>query len=533
MSLGLIGILFFFFTTYRLCSPSFLYNALSDELYGLGVLWRNGIGPWIQGYLGRDGLHLYHGHIARYFYAGVFYLFGSSWPVVRIVPAVLGVITIVFTYLFLRELVHRRVALLAVFLLGIHPTFILGTKLGSVNVSYLQTIMMGTLYLLACWMRRGGTLYLYAAMIGLGLGVASRIWFIWCIVALVPGLSIYWKNRGFGPWNMRTGVTIIVALGLFSVFPSMMMKTEIHQGFDCLKKFAARSRHPDQKEYPARIGRVSRELHLLMKDGFDEYTAPETIEEDAEGRPCRPLGSFTPFFFWGALALLCMALTKKDLDHRDGKLFIVVVVGMLLFQIFLPGREPNRLHLFIIYPFPQIILAIACDVGYRIWMTKYWMRTVFLGLMVLFVAGEVNGVRYYMDRMRHGDNRYFCKAIYDAAGYLNEGSPKRPGLTLLMMESTVLNTVIFLLNEKGRLKYDFGDVDGQSLEKTTVDYENDYGEMIYLDVSGFDLDEKRVEAWAQKNRFQMSPLGISFDDGTRDARVRLYSLKKSVRGKLQ
>ena len=94
---------------------------------------------------------------------------------------------ILFTYLFAKELGDNKIGALSALLLALHPAYMYNSiKEGLfTSVPVMTFISMGCLFFFFRWNRRGKITDFLLAFLLMGMGLSTRIWFIWLIIALI------------------------------------------------------------------------------------------------------------------------------------------------------------------------------------------------------------------------------------------------------------------------------------------------------------------------------------------------------------
>lgn len=140
------------------------------------VVFQNRAWPlMVQDYIG--SLNVYLGWFA-------FGLFGVSVESLRGVMIAVGVLTLISAYGASKTLFGYRAATLTVLLMAIHPTFVFWTRQGVYITSITLPLALGSLWLLARWWDGGRPWTLWLAAFLMGLGLWSKLLFVWYIGAV-------------------------------------------------------------------------------------------------------------------------------------------------------------------------------------------------------------------------------------------------------------------------------------------------------------------------------------------------------------
>ena len=146
----------------------------------------------------------YQGVTSTYLALPFFAVGGISVESLRTMTVTVGVVGVVLTYFLARAWFGRGAARLAVLLIAVSPAWVFWSRLGVYVVSQVVPIATGALLALTAWVRRrpfavrNGPLYGGAFLLGLGL--TTKLLFVWFIVAVVLAAAILW---GRPVWERR------------------------------------------------------------------------------------------------------------------------------------------------------------------------------------------------------------------------------------------------------------------------------------------------------------------------------------------
>src|SRR5262249_9552270 len=135
----------------------------------------------------------YVGAIHTYALLPFFALFGVGTVPLRLMTVFGGLLTLGATYLWLRWLFDSRwIAGAAILLLATQPSFVVFRRAGT-HVSRLRALWaMLTLLSLLAWRRTNRWRWLGTAAFLLGIGLTTKILFLWFVTALV-GVFVLWQ----------------------------------------------------------------------------------------------------------------------------------------------------------------------------------------------------------------------------------------------------------------------------------------------------------------------------------------------------
>lgn len=292
-----------------------------------------------------------------------FYLFGINIFVLRSVPILLGGFVLVFTYIFIRRAFNRTAAVIAVLLLMVNPEFLIGTKLGNDSGSMLQFMNMAAILCFYDWYRLRKDRYFFAAVFFWGAGLSIRPWFSWPINSIIIISIVFYRYIGKAViaklrnakfiagslFGFASGAFLMIFYNLSSGFPIIGYMTKYIYATRCGVNNLAylnnlMSRVAVFKNY------LRGTFSLSGMGGWNHRTPIERISAN----------DLYPIAFLAAVVwLLLSSAANKGCFGRRKKLFV------LLFPFFILLQSPFTLsslggpHLFAIYPFIQVVIAVA------------------------------------------------------------------------------------------------------------------------------------------------------------------------------
>ncbi|MDP3047145.1 MAG: glycosyltransferase family 39 protein, partial [Chloroflexota bacterium] len=216
--LALALLVFLALTLTQLELPGLYYDEALDVvpsmqlLLGQPVTLEHGVGVWV----GNTALPVmmmdYLGAVNTYLMIPFFALLGVNVYALRLMTVVLSAITLVLAYRVGRRFFGEAVALLATFLLAIHPSFVFWSRMGITVTSVMTVFSLGSLLaFLRWWDRRDGRWFIAGCLL-LGLGLWSKLLFLWWILALMAvGIALLaWQamEEGSG-WTRRFASALV------------------------------------------------------------------------------------------------------------------------------------------------------------------------------------------------------------------------------------------------------------------------------------------------------------------------------------
>lgn len=176
-----------------------LYN---DEAYDVVPAMQLVLGQPVD--LNRGvGLHLfgrdfplmisdYQGVSSMYVVLPLFALFGPGVGPVRAMTIGFGAIAVILTYLLGRRLFGRPAGVVAALLLATNPSFIFWSRVGVYVVNQIVPLALGAALAFMVWRRGGRAGWLFFAALLAGIGLSTKILFIWFILAAASAGVAVW-----------------------------------------------------------------------------------------------------------------------------------------------------------------------------------------------------------------------------------------------------------------------------------------------------------------------------------------------------
>ena len=140
----------------------------------------------------------YVGSTTTYLLVPIFRLLGVGVVPLRLTNWTIGLLALLLAWGMLREYLDERVAGLAVILLAANATFVFWARLGPFVSLPMLPLAIGVFWCLWRWYRSGRGRYLIIAALCFGLGVTTKLLFVWYGLGLAAGWLV------LSPWISRT-----------------------------------------------------------------------------------------------------------------------------------------------------------------------------------------------------------------------------------------------------------------------------------------------------------------------------------------
>lgn len=141
----------------------------------------------------------YQGVTSMYGVLPLFWLFGVGVGAVRALTIGFGALALVLTYLLGRRLFGRPVGLLAAFLLATSPSFIFWSRVGVYVVIQVVPLALGATLAFLRWRRGGNRAWLFLAGLLVGLGLSTKLLFLWFIAGIAAAGVTVWLVDWYWP----------------------------------------------------------------------------------------------------------------------------------------------------------------------------------------------------------------------------------------------------------------------------------------------------------------------------------------------
>ncbi len=353
----------------------------------------------------------YIGALKAYIYYPIFKIFPVSAYTIRLPVIIIGLLTLFFTYNYLRLLFNRRIALTTVLLLTFDPSFIFQNKLdwGPVSISlFLKSL---ALFFLIKGMGSRQKRYFFLFFLCLGLGLFNKLDFIWFINALALSASILFYKELFSFFRKKRELSIILIISLvafFSLFIRELSRMSLRTYGTGFFTFNLIERLKYQ------IGNFS---STLSGQGAYKYITNADL-------PFKSL--FLPV--WIAVILTSILLIflwkAKIFDKRIG--FFAILLLAIFFQIYATAQAIGTYHMMSIYPFPHIIMAFFIDkmIGgsENRHSRRFLIPTAYSAIGLVLISYSCVSYQYLRAFEQDRTSMMWSEGIYDLIEYVKENN---------------------------------------------------------------------------------------------------------------
>jgi 4-amino-4-deoxy-L-arabinose transferase-like glycosyltransferase len=330
----------------RLFEISNILDILEDEakygVYAIEIIKTLNFPLWFAGPMGSSTL--------AYSILPFLLIFGRIVFSLRIVPMLIGTISVIINFYFVKDFFDRKTAIISSILFSTSLFAIVYSRI-LFELSYLPIFVISFLYFFNKFISTKNSSYLFlASMVG-GLGVITKIAFLYFIFsALILFLLFKFKNI------YKTNYKIfIIALIIFLLYISPFIFHEITYDFEdinFLKKYSIIS-YSDINNLQFTNNFYTRFYQFNKVIGGDANVGYEW----GRGRWTSLDLNQTLYNFW-FIPLIFWASVLFYLFRRNTKVILLVSIILLnLFFLSFTITDLGSRHLFIIFPLPFIVIS--------------------------------------------------------------------------------------------------------------------------------------------------------------------------------
>lgn len=359
----------------------------------------------------------YVGSVETFLYVPVFALFGDGIEVIRILPILVAVIGLWFTYFFFLSAFGRNAAILTLILTLADPGFIFftGRDFGPPAIALL--CKMGGFYFLLRWWRSARTWDVVLAAFIWGLGLYHKADFLWIIAATVIAGLILYRKELLQRFTLRAGLSATAAFCIGSAPFLAMNVLTMGATFSLLKQGK-----PLGEQIAAYIEGLGTRF-VQMADMMNGTASFRLFMGEAPA--LSPLQSqFLPLFVLAGFFILAgMAVGEGDRRLKRKQLFFVLVTCLVFLQT---AKSPTALmehHMMAMYPLLQGVSAAGWVLVMRRFdqgLKRVGIACILLGGTGALAVGITTTQQTYRALERTGGRGYWSDAIYELSEYLEQ-----------------------------------------------------------------------------------------------------------------
>ncbi len=338
-------------------------------------------------------------------------LLGVSVSALRLMPVLCAALTLLFTYIFARQLFNRRVAAIAYLLLALNPSFVFWSRQGIFVTSITTTLAMAGLVCALCWYRRGRDLYLYLGAFVLGLGLYAKLLFIWFILALLLAFILLDVRRLLSRRPLgRKQIALALLCFALGLSPVVLYNLQTGATFATLASNLTVSYYGTENlAFFRNLGDRLNQFRAVLEGGHLWYLGGVFADR------------LWPYFFYGGFLAVALIVHLKARDERGQAFFPYLVIIFIIVASCFTVSALWFTHYALLLPWPPLAVAAALDILAR----RGGLGR--LGLVVALGAAAVLGLadlrvdwQYHRALSQSGGLAAHSAASYALADYLQE-----------------------------------------------------------------------------------------------------------------
>jgi len=357
-------------TLAQLDLPGLYYDEALDVvptmqlLLGQPVRLERGVGIWLGDMALPVMIMDYVGAINTYLALPFLAILGINVVALRLLTVVLSAITLVLAYRLGGRLFDEKIALLAAFLLAIHPSFVFWSRMGITVTSVMTVFSLGSLLCFLNWQEKGATGWFVLGCLLLGVGLWAKFLFLWWIVALavIGGALWLWENRA----TMRSGVWPVplspkqaaAGLAAFCMGASPLIWYNLVSGGTVIalhRNLVTTEYGVNNLNFLGNLLTVWDTFRVLLNGSYFWYQGGPFAND-----------LYLPLFLVSAAGAALLVAWRWQ-EYARALFVSLMIIGLLILQSTVTVSGHWATHLFIAFPFPQLVIATFAVLAARSW----------------------------------------------------------------------------------------------------------------------------------------------------------------------
>lgn len=406
--LAIFGIL----TLAQLDLPGLYYDEALDVvptvqlLLGQPVQLERGVGIW----LGKTAFPVmimdYVGAVNTYLAIPFLALLGINVVALRLLTVVLSAVTLILAYRLGSRFFDKRIGMLATFLLAIHPSFVFWSRMGITVTSVMTVFSLGSLLCFLNWHEKksatasinltnyatspdrrpngsrsmglslsyrptafrlpqmGTTAWFALGCFLLGVGLWAKLLFLWWIVALaiIGGALWLWESKAAGkaPWyRLPLSLKEKAAGGAaFCLGASPLIWYNLVSGGTAItlhRNLITTEYGVNNLNFLGNLVTAWNTFRILLNGSYFWYQGGPFAND-----------LYLPLFLISAAGAAILVL-RRWREYAKAFFVSLAIIGLLILQSMVTVSGHWATHLFIAFPFPQLVIATFAVLAARSW----------------------------------------------------------------------------------------------------------------------------------------------------------------------
>jgi 4-amino-4-deoxy-L-arabinose transferase-like glycosyltransferase len=382
-------------------------------------------------------LMTYIGSIKVIWHIVVFWLMGISVETARIGSVILGVFSLIYTFLFIRRLFPDWVALLTVFLMAASAEFVFYTS-RDMTIVFMLLAKMAALYHFVQYAKTLKVFHLLIGAIALGLGLYDKASFLWFIITLILYVVLFQRKLIFSI-PLRHYATALCGFLLSGIVFFIFNIIRLGETFaPLITDFNKTSGGIDNTSFLMNLWtRFEQLFSLLNGDGLLVLYTQTPMDN--------VLLSILPWsIVIPVIITISMIFMKSFFMQRKKIIFAAFFFLTPLLQTTFTPSSLSLHHIAIVWPFHIILFSIFVFIVFSI-LKNQKAKLIFVMLPVVVISLNVYSVfSLYRGIKDKGSAGNWSETIYELNDYLIEQNET----TFLMTWGFTNNLIV---TSKGRL----------------------------------------------------------------------------------
>lgn len=361
----------------------------------------------------------YHGPVEIYMFLPALYMFGNTAFALHIVPVLFGALSIPVFYALALVLYKSRLAAgLSAALLFTLPSFIAASRVGLYTGTLVLFFGVSAVLCLLLWERSGRFALLCSFCLFIGMGMGSRCFFWWFIVALAVFLAFIHREplRAMMALRFRNKLTCIILSGI-GILPvaAFNLRSNFHTARFLLSRFIVSNDGIPNMKYMDNLKERLSELFSLLKGSA--YSMGDN-----------KVNVYIVFFAFAAIVIMLLKTRFKVPSAKRLFLLPVVLSGLVLLQSPITPSGLQPLH--ILYVLPFVFMAAAAAVSMARGSPARPVLSMTLSLLAaVSIYNNFISLRYNKAHLQlHGGHEVRWNVAADVVDWLENNGINRIGL---------------------------------------------------------------------------------------------------------
>jgi 4-amino-4-deoxy-L-arabinose transferase-like glycosyltransferase len=392
----------------------------------------------------------YLGSVLAYLVYPFARIFGLNIISLRITPIFFSILTILFIYLLCKIWFGKRVAFFASLLAATNLLFVQYSRVGLYREEiFIIFFFWATLFFFAKYFEKKAPHFLYIGLFLFGLGLSAKITFFWYVCGMLMGyiilkkrlnllISLKIRQRVIGLFTFCLGAIFIIFYNIKEPGVTVKMLTRSLLEYPFVKENMSISNLSYFTNLKIRIS----QLLMFLKENIAVRSDWGVIQMCPIERASFIIVSVAAISFISVLIFALFSLNSSR-KYRILFFYIIYVTVMLLTPFTVSSFDPG--HLLVLFPFPQITMALFLD---YIWQWNKYKKAILTMACSIFLIPVLLfniwvNVYFNTEMKKNGGYRRWSTAVYELANYLD-----KKNIQPVMFGWGMAENIVFLSHER-------------------------------------------------------------------------------------